>query len=99
MHDDPCFDLGGFFLGKCNYISDTDLFKQGNSWSTFHPKKLPSTEMSKITVSFSDQEHNNVEVILYTDHCLLPSEETDDVIIRKSYLTAKGVYASSFRKL
>lgn len=31
MFDDPCFDLGGFVLGKCNYISDMDLFKQGNS--------------------------------------------------------------------
>lgn len=34
VFDDPCFDLGGFVLGKCNYISDMDLFKQDNSWST-----------------------------------------------------------------
>lgn len=29
--DDPCFDLGGFVLGKYNYISDIDLLKQGTS--------------------------------------------------------------------
>lgn len=50
--DDLCFDLGGFVLGKCNYISDMDLLKQGNSWPTYDPAELPNTEMSKITLSF-----------------------------------------------
>jgi len=50
--DDPCFVLGEFVLVKCNYRSDKDLFKRGNSESTLDPAKLPSTEISKITLSF-----------------------------------------------